>query len=121
MLARQLTALLALAETGRLVIQLLPATSATALLLRVPVTLITFAEGADVAHLAPASPTETVERYGDAEHCGRRYDLLRAAARSHDQSLAALRAATHACPPPRRGRRPAATAARAASATAREG
>lgn len=60
----QLRRLLLLVDTGRVVVQLLPAASASGALLRLPVTVLSFADGGPVA--LPAEPVAA--RSGDALH-----------------------------------------------------
>lgn len=93
-LRAQLKELLVLAESGRLMIQVLPATSSAIGLLRVPFVLLTFDEGADVAVLPGACLTDPIERYGDAAWHAHHFDLLRAAALSPEDSLPTLWRAT---------------------------
>jgi hypothetical protein len=74
----QLKELITLAETGQVIVQIVPAMSTASALARSPVTLLSFPHGADVVYLTGASPLDGVERYGDAAAYRQAFDLLSA-------------------------------------------
>jgi transcriptional regulator with XRE-family HTH domain len=90
----QLKELAALVESGRVIAQVLPTSSAAPALLRTPLVLMSFREGADIAHLPDTGMAQLAERYGDATRHNRHHDVLRALAWPPDRSLAMIRGAS---------------------------
>lgn len=76
----QLKELLSLADTRRVVVQVLKTTSPTLPLLRVPRQLLSFPDGTGAAHLPDHASEDGDERYGDPDRHAHAFDLLRAAA-----------------------------------------
>lgn len=89
-LRRQLDALVALADTRRAIIQVLKTTSPTVPLLRVPTTMLSFADGTALARLDLWEPRDGADRWAPAEDYRSVFELLRAAALPPGMSRGAL-------------------------------